>query len=185
MIMPHPLFPLDLRLPPPLGCCCPEIRQWHFLHHPPIIHYHKKVLGIHQPTALIYAQSSDYLLGSKSLQTANLIKENNIHQIKFEYNSRAIEWQPGIFVFNLQTASTSSFCQELFFIHSIRPTEQPFCQSCIFLLGPTRGAIYRVCSWRRSLCPPVAPCMQQRASKFGSAQSPVAEQHYSTGISPT
>lgn len=49
--MPPPPLPFGLKTLPPLGYCCSEIRLWYFLHHPPIIHYHKKVPGIHQPTA--------------------------------------------------------------------------------------------------------------------------------------
>lgn len=83
---PLPL-PFGLTIFPNPGCCCTEIRLWYFPVIPQSYIIVRKCQASISPQSLIYAQSSDYLFCSKSLQTANLIKENHVHQIKFEYSS--------------------------------------------------------------------------------------------------
>ena len=84
------------------------------------------------------------------------------------------------FFFNLQTVSTSSFCQELFFIHSAGPTEHPNCRSCIFPAGfcvgsrvwtLLRGTAYLSCGNGLSV-----------GMKSSSARGQVDVRHHSPGM---
>ena len=84
------------------------------------------------------------------------------------------------FFFNLQMVSTSSFCQELFFIHSAGPTERPDCRSCIFPAGFCVGSrIWTLLLGAASLsCSNGLPA----GMKSSSARGQVDMRHHSPGM---
>ena len=79
-----------------------------------------------------------------------------------------------------QTVSTSSFCQELFFIHSAGPTEHPNCRSCIFPAGFCVGS--RVWTLLRGTAYLSCGNGLSAGMKSSSARGQVDVRHHSPGM---